>query len=190
MIWFSADHHFYHQNVIRYCARPFSSVDEMNAEMVKRWNEVVAPGDTVYYLGDFSLAHRAVTVFLPQLNGEKCLIMGNHDHCHPVHCKKEQKCQRMRKLYYDAGFKELVLSKEMNIAGRNVELHHMPFAGDHEKERYTEWRPKDKGQWLLHGHIHEKWKQRGRMINVGVDVWDFYPVSIVQIEKIVSDGAA
>ena len=81
MIFFTSDHHFYHTNIIKYCNRPFQSVEEMNEEMVKRWNSVVNPGDTVYYLGDFSLAKRPVEVFVPRLNGEKHFIMGNHDVC-------------------------------------------------------------------------------------------------------------
>jgi calcineurin-like phosphoesterase family protein len=185
MIWFTSDHHFYHTNVIRYCSRPFSSVEEMNEVMVERWNEVVRPEDTVYHLGDFSLAHRAVTVFVPKLNGTKHLIAGNHDHCHPAHHKnKGTKRERMEALYLEAGFASIALAAALEIGGNHVLLHHMPYQGDHDKERYTKYRPKDEGAWLLHGHVHEKWKQRGRMINVGVDVWDFRPVSIVEIEAL------
>lgn len=72
----------------RYCSRPFATVEDMNDEMVKRWNSVVRPDDIVYYLGDFSLAKRPVEYFAPLLHGEKHLIMGNHDPCHPLHKKK------------------------------------------------------------------------------------------------------
>lgn len=83
MIFFTSDHHFCHANIIKYCKRPFESVDQMNEEMVRRWNEVVGDEDTVYYLGDFSLAKQAVELFARRLNGEKHFIMGNHDACHP-----------------------------------------------------------------------------------------------------------
>ena len=65
MIFFTSDHHFYHSNIIKYCQRPFHSVEEMNEEMIRRWNSVVGVDDTVYYLGDFSLAKRPVELFAP-----------------------------------------------------------------------------------------------------------------------------
>lgn len=187
-LFFSADHHFYHKNVITYCKRPFTDVDHMNEMMVKYWNETVGPDDTVYYLGDFSLAHRAVTVLLPRLNGEIHLkAAGNHDHVHPIHAKgKEDRLQRMRKIYYAAGFKSIRLQDEMDILGKHVILHHMPYSGDSgEQERHRSWRPIDNGFPLLHGHVHEHWKVNGRQINVGVDVWNFRPVPLCEVEKLI-----
>jgi calcineurin-like phosphoesterase family protein len=83
----------------------------------------------------------------------------------------------------------------IEIAGQSVLLNHMPYReeiaeyqptnnGKPPILKYMDFRPKDKDLWLLHGHVHEKWKIRDRMINVGVDVWDFFPVSIIEIEKI------
>jgi len=83
----------------------------------------------------------------------------------------------------------------MEIEGHNVLLHHMPYAFDAAEEagrptpKHRAYRPTKEGRWLLHGHIHEKWKVNGRMINVGVDVWDFKPVSIEEIAKIINDAA-
>lgn len=196
MIWFSSDHHFSHFNVIRYSNRPFTTVEEMNEEMVRRWNARVKPEDTVYYLGDFSLSRQALTTYLPRLNGEKHLIAGNHDHCHPVHYKKEAKGERMRALYLETGFSSVALEDSIliEIPGRpentlqyeKVKLHHMPYSGDHVgEERYTEWRPKDEGGWLLHGHVHEKWIVKDRMINVGVDAWQYEPVSIDSLRSLI-----
>ncbi len=54
MKWFSADHHFNHRAVIDYCRRPFTDVDEMNAQLIRRWNVLVKPEDEVFYCGDFS----------------------------------------------------------------------------------------------------------------------------------------
>lgn len=54
-----------------------------------------------------------------------------------------------------------------------------------QEPKHLNFRPEDDGMWLLHGHIHEKRKTKGRMINVGVDVWDFYPTPITEIEKII-----
>lgn len=76
-------------------------------------------------------------------------------------------------------------------------LCHMPIRGDsHEEERYAEHRPtwgdvEEAGaRWQIHGHVHEKWRVRDRMINVGVDVWDFRPVSAAQIALAANLGSA
>ncbi len=187
MIFLSSDHHFHHANVITYCKRPFSSVEEMNEEMVKRWNGVVKPEDTVYYLGDFSLAQRAVPEFGPRLNGIKHLFMGNHDHCHPCH---KSKAEGKRKIYYDAGFKTIEMHGELEVAGQKVTISHMPYWPDQLTEgyemKYKEFRPTNQGLWLLHGHVHEKWKTNGKMINVGVDAWNFYPVAIDDIATLIT----
>ena len=68
-IWFTSDHHFGHANIIKYTERPFNSVGHMNASMIGSWNGVVAPDDTVYYLGDFAMQPHLVAEILPQLNG-------------------------------------------------------------------------------------------------------------------------
>ena len=83
MIFLLGDSHFGHANIIKYCNRPFASVEEMNTEMISRWNKVVATGDTVYHLGDFSFytGHKweQARKICQQLNGFKILIRGNHD---------------------------------------------------------------------------------------------------------------
>lgn len=189
MIFFSADHHFCHANIIRYCGRPFASVEEMNEALVQRWNEVVGGSDTVYYLGDFSLTTHALARFLPQLNGEKFLVMGNHDVCHPCNKKKAEAALH---LYAESGFKILGLEASLDICGEKVRLHHMPYQEDAGADGYVQapkhlkYRPKDDGMWLLHGHVHEKWKTKDKMINVGVDVWDFCPVPLGTIEAIIA----
>ena len=53
MLYFSSDHHFFHANVIRYCNRPFGSVQEMNEALILNWNKTVTNDDIVYHLGDF-----------------------------------------------------------------------------------------------------------------------------------------
>lgn len=77
--WFTSDTHFGHANVIDYCDRPFEDVEEMDAEMVRRWNALVKPGDRVYHLGDFAWTLKRAREIRPQLNGTIRLIIGNHD---------------------------------------------------------------------------------------------------------------
>lgn len=186
VIYFTSDQHFFHANSIKYCNRPWSSVEDMNEGLIQRWNERVKPEDHVIVLGDFSLSKKALPLVC-RLNGSKSLIAGNHDQCHPVHYKKEEKGERMRQLYLQHGFDSIALEDWQLVGLERVKLHHMPYRGDHtdKGERYTEWRPKDEGHWLLHGHVHGLWKVNGRMINVGVDVWDYYPVSVDEIAGLI-----
>lgn len=77
MIWFTSDTHFNHANIIKYCNRPFSSIQEMNETIINNWNSVVTKDDTVYHLGDFAFGK--VNEFANKLNGKIVLIKGNHD---------------------------------------------------------------------------------------------------------------
>ena len=185
-IFFTSDQHFGHTNVIKYCNRPFDTVEQMNEHMVEKWNSVVRPDDVVYVLGDFSLAKSPVMKYVPRLNGQKHLIAGNHDHCHPIHTKNHEKRQRMIQLYLNAGFISVQLEMKLHIAGQSVKLHHMPYNSDHTKDiRYAEYRPKNEGGWLLHGHVHQLWTVNNKQINVGVDRHQYTPVSIAEIEAII-----
>lgn len=163
----------------------------MNEEIVRLYNTIVRPEDTVYHLGDFSMAIRPVETFVQRLNGTKHLIMGNHDFCHPGHKKGKKDPDSWRKKYLNSGFTSVKMSDSVQIDGQEVLLHHMPYKnlepGEH-GEKHTQFRPDDNGLWLLHGHAHGKWKVKGKMIDCGVDAWDFKPVSIAQIIEIMRDN--
>src|SRR5579864_9469975 len=94
MNFYSSDQHLWHMNVIKYCDRPYTDVEKMNEDIVVKWNSVVKPEDTVYCLGDFSLAFRAVETFSFRLNGIRKLVPGNHDFCHSYHKKSRNDEQR------------------------------------------------------------------------------------------------
>jgi len=183
--WFTSDHHFGHANIIKYCERPFNSVAHMNAAMMGAWNGVVAADDTVYYLGDFAMQPRLVAEILPQLNGTKILIAGNHDRCHP----KIGNTERFLQAYLDAGFASVDVQLEMEIGGQTVLLHHFPYRTETEpKQKYYGQRPIDNGGWLIHGHVHHRWKISGRQINVSVENWNFEPVNFETIACIIEEG--
>lgn len=75
-----SDHHFYHENIIKYCNRPFKNLREMNYVMIERWNSVVGKNDTVLHLGDFSFGDkRTVSRIRKHLNGKIYMVKGNHD---------------------------------------------------------------------------------------------------------------
>ena len=80
MYFFTADQHFGHENIIRFCNRPFGSAEEMDRELIRRHNEVVSPGDTVVHAGDFAFRNaRPPQSYLEELNGEHVLVRGSHD---------------------------------------------------------------------------------------------------------------
>lgn len=202
-IYFSSDQHYWHNNVIRYCARPYATVDEMNEDMVLKWNSVVKPEDSVYCLGDFSLAFRAVETFSFRLNGTRYLVPGNHDFCHSYHKhgRKSENQEKWIQKYKDYGWIVLPEQTTLDIDGLGtVNLCHHPYGDENSsdndagyQDKYAKWRPVDDGKVLLCGHIHEKWhtKESSKgtlMVNVGVDVNGFMPVSQEQIVEIVQNG--
>ena len=80
MIYFTADLHFYHDNIIKHTNRQFQNSAEMNQALVKNWNQLITPRDEVYILGDLTMKGPALAMeILSQLKGKKYLIRGNHD---------------------------------------------------------------------------------------------------------------
>jgi calcineurin-like phosphoesterase family protein len=76
-----ADTHFRHENIIKYSGRPFKTVEEMDEQMIKRWNSRVGKDDLVIHLGDFALGNKEeVSEIRNKLNGNIILLKGNHDH--------------------------------------------------------------------------------------------------------------
>lgn len=201
--FFTSDHHFGHRNISRLARRPFpdtdEGVDEMNEAMIETWNGDVAPGDIVWVLGDFAMGRIDESLpVLDRLNGTKHLISGNHDRCWPGYKgSSPEKVARWVTRYEEAGFASIATSGVMcqdEIAAvtpnrEGVLLDHMPYVGDsHHDDRYIDRRPADRGGWLVHGHVHEAWRQRGRQINVGVDAWAGRPVPLDQIAEMIAAG--
>lgn len=54
--------------------------------------------------------------------------------------------------------------------------------------RFPEHKPDNNGGWLLHGHVHQRWQVKGKQINVGVDVWDYAPVSQASVEALITQS--
>ena len=79
-IFYIADMHFGHKNILKYDKRPFADTEQMDEEIIRRWNERVCDDDTVYVLGDafFKGEERSIEI-MKRLNGHKRLIRGNHD---------------------------------------------------------------------------------------------------------------
>ena len=165
MIYFIADTHFNHVNIIKYCNRPFKNTDEMNEYIIKRWNSIVKETDTVYHLGDVGFGSlQEVKSLVERLNGRKILLRGNHDFKIRVNTWKE------------IGFVE-VYKKEIILD--NLLLTHAP------SEEVGE------NQINIFGHIHDKPLDRKfdkkNHICVSCDVVDYTLVSISKIKSIVKN---
>lgn len=182
--WHTSDWHIGHDRIRFLANRPFSSVEEMNEEIIRRHNSVVSPVDVVYVHGDVCLGKITETLpLVDRMNGYKILIPGNHDRV--WHDNKPAYIERFMVEYLKV-FQE-VWSEDC-YSHEGFRMTHLPFEGDsHHDDRYAESRPTPAypGQWLLNGHVHEKWLKKGHMINVGVDVWNFYPVSSNKIREII-----
>lgn len=163
--YFTSDLHFGHEPVIEYCQRPFIEVQDMNENLLANINKVVRKEDILYILGDFSFLPKDQNVKLVKsIICPVVLIRGNHDHSN-----------RIKGCGFADVFDELDLIIDSNV----VTLSHYPYRGDHTViERYLDRRPKDVGQWLLHGHTHSKEKinRAERMIHVGVEAWQYRPI--------------
>lgn len=183
--FFTADLHFGHENIIRYTNRPYASVSEMNAALIDNWNSVVSPDDEVWVLGDVALGRIAETLpLVTELAGHKHLAPGNHDRCWPYRRNAHLTDLAM---YTDVGFEVHDPEVTLSLGIRQVRLCHFPTTGDSRSEdRYASCRPTPQPEeWLLHGHVHNQWQFLARQVNVGVDVWNYRPVSEVDINSLI-----
>ncbi len=168
MIYFTSDLHFSHNNVIKYCDRPFSGYMEMNNVLIANWNSLVRKDDTIYILGDVTLKGiTCVNELVPKLKGKKYLVRGNHDLFHNKE-KLDQSLFEWIKDYY-----------ELHYKGTMFCLSHYP---------YLSWNNRMQGSIHLHGHIHAKEDYNIKntiggvyRFDVGVDANNYFPVSIEKI---------
>lgn len=158
-VFFTADTHFFHRNIIDYCSRGFGSAEEMNEDIIRRWNEVVATGDLVYHIGDFGMANaNRLGTIRARLNGRIILVLGNHDY------------NFSKKKWLEVVGVDEVVDK---VDYEEFTLNHLPVLDSVD--------PLSLDRWLLCGHIHNLWRVKGRQLNVGVDVQGFYPITIEQV---------
>lgn len=177
-VFFTSDLHLGHDRINQLARRPFANAQEADEELVRRWNWVVMPQDTVYVLGDIAMGQLDHSLEqVARLNGLKLLVPGNHDRVSSLYKGSESKKAEWRVAYREAGLHALEEKTWTTLGGTPVELCHFPFTGDSQGEdRYADARPKDVGQWLLHGHVHSPTRRVGKQLHVGVDAWDYTPV--------------
>ena len=159
-VWFTADQHFGHTNIIKHCARPFACADEMDAALITNWNAKIRPSDEVWHLGD--LAFRSASnpgSYLERLNGRKHLVWGNHDR------------NETRKL---AGWTSSQPLAEIVVEDTRLVLCHYAM---------RVWNRSHYRALHLYGHSHGALPGDRQSLDVGVDCWNFYPVSLADIKQ-------
>lgn len=186
----TSDHYFGHVRINELAGRPFSSVEEMNAAMIERWNALVAPDDVVLHLGDLALGPVEESIALTaKLNGRRFLVPGSHDRVSPA-TQSTRAIERFRPAYEGAGWTVLPEIVEGTRGGTRVLASHYPYAGDTTGvERRVSQRPVDTGLPLLHGHTHDRdsGPHGSHEFHVGVDAFDFAPVQFELIDAWLED---
>ena len=164
----TSDTHFDHANVIKYSNRPFADVDEMNEELIRRWNAKVPPTAVIYHLGDFCFGNaKRIRELVGRLHGRIRMFPGNHDKL----LVKNKKLHELFEWCRPFSFHE---SKVPN--GPKIVMCHYAF---------DVWNKHHHGAWMLHGHSHGSLPRGGRVrMDVGVDCHPNYePFSFPEIEE-------
>lgn len=177
-LWFTSDTHFNHSNIIGFCNRPFANVEEMDAELIRRWNEVVPSDGIIFHLGDFAYGGSSIwNDRLSQLNGKKYLILGNHD-------------LKNIEPGFTHWFEQVTQQKTIQVGGQTLILNHNPFLAYGGAFRDV---------WQLFGHVHSGPRSRSgldvprlnyllpRQYDVGVDNNDYRPVSFAEVKAKIED---
>lgn len=165
MLWFTSDWHLYHKNIIKYCNRPFESLEEMAKIIITNYNSVVQPKDVVYFLGDIAFCNQeTLCSIIKKLNGKKHIIIGNHDHIGEQvrpYFNSIERLETIKGLY------------------NSYILCHYPLVS---------WDRCNYGTIMIHGHQHNKQEYNERMkqehilrYDCGVDANNYYPVNEKQI---------
>lgn len=169
MIYFTSDQHHGHTNIIKYSNRPFETLEEMDDEIIEKYNKVITNKDIVYFLGDFSFYDDDKTKqIFKRYNGTKHLILGNHD---------EKRTQLYLKLFQSVNhYKEIKYNKQ-----RISMMHYAMLT----------WSASHYGSWMLCGHSHstiddinrEAIKKGFFRWDCGVDGNNFSPVSFDELKE-------
>lgn len=180
-IYFTSDSHYFHENILNFCKRPFENVQEMNKRIVENWNNKVPTDGIVFHLGDFSWGgYQQWKQIREQLNGEIILIKGNH-------------CLKNITPTAHSLFKKVVFQMRIEIEGRRIWLNHFPllcYSGTYRDFNGLEFN--------LFGHTHlsnHLSRNNGKdcdrcfqmlfptQYDVGVDFNEFAPISWKEVDE-------
>lgn len=182
-IFFISDLHLGHKNVIKFDNRPFVDINDMNVQLIKRWNSVVSTDDIVYYLGDLYLSSDKIARwFLNQINGKIYFIMGNHDKIIKI-----RGFNRFEDIY-EYGTEINVLDNDSGLnRGTNgyqrIILSHYPILS---------WNKSHYSSWHLHGHSHGNLVKilpdyyKRKVMDIGCNLINYTPISYNDIKNIMN----
>lgn len=189
-VFFTADWHVGHANVLVLDQRPFKNLDHMHECLIHNFNKMVGPADLCYFLGDMGLGRNfLLRDVVNALNGAKVLIRGNHDNGYTA--------------MHRAGFDVALQMAAIQVAGKMVTMTHCPLKGVWREDCtnmkgsilgdhwHKEWKHgplfsiEDFGQYHLHGHTHKTPEERtlGRQFDVGLRANYYRPVPMGAIES-------
>lgn len=164
-VWFTADFHLGHANIIRYCSRPFPTTGEMDQTILEGLNTSVKYDDTLYFLGDFCMGSREkVLAYRRRIRCKKIFaVPGNHD-------KQARQIER-----------RILLAREFgggfdSIHGQAIVLCHYAL---------RVWNQSNRGSWHLYGHSHGRLPEMPTSLSmdVGVDTHNFRPWHFDEINE-------
>ena len=166
MIWFTADYHLSHKNIIKYCNRPFENMESMNAVILDNLQKSAKSGDILYHLGDLTFRKDVAKSFFDDFNFlEIHYIIGNHDSEDIINIAREH-CKSVSKL------------KDIKIENISITLCHYAM---------RVWNNSHFNSWQLYGHSHGTLIPIGKQYDVGVDSNNFFPVSFEKLKEIMKN---
>ena len=195
-IWFTSDPHYGHKLVSG--LRGFS-VDAHDETITRSYLESVKPGDKLYILGDLSIS-RDTDMWREPLSkvreklgddGEMHLIWGNHD----AGWAGSSRAHKSQRVYLEL-FDSASMYGRIKYNEYEFLLSHLPYDGDSRSDpRYTQWRLRDEGVPIIHGHVHSptqfKKSRRGTpQVNIGLEAWSLHPVKIDRIVEVTKKSGA
>ena len=159
MYWFTADEHYGHKNIIKYCDRPFHTIKEMDDVIISNFNSVVGKNDTTIHAGDFCWCNniKDASEYIKRLHGNHVFIKGSHDHWMPNSAK-------------------YIWRK--TIEGQFIMVCHYAM---------RTWERSHYNSWQLFGHSHGRLEPVGKQHDIGVDNNDFEPVSFEELRLIMDN---
>lgn len=180
-LWFTSDTHFGHQNIIKWCGRPWETAEEMDKALIQEWNNVIPKDGVVFHLGDFCFGGALEWKNIRKsLNGKIYLVMGNHDSS-----ASQPMLSLFEKIY--GGVARLRADKQ------EIWASHFPLLC---------WTGSERGSWNLFGHVHTmqvpddkqlgsdfprvKTLKTSKQYDVGVDYNYYRPISFRELQKILN----
>ncbi len=176
MIWLTSDTHYNHDNCIKYCNRPFDSVEKMDQSLIDNVNQLVAPSDTLYHLGDFCFPRKdpnLIQSFRERINCKEVhLLIGNHEQMGGIDQYD----------YSDVYYKTFTSVRDLTTIqiSRRQTLTLCHYA-------MRTWPRSHQGSFHCHGHSHNGLNPEGLLrLDVGVDAQGFKPISLDEVVKILT----